>query len=129
MAAAAASTLSILVGDVLLLWLIARVGVYFTERVEELESDPMLIRRVATGIRERGVCRAGDRDVVWSWDCVRCESCSDTAVGPLADRPWREVWWDVEGNGASPSVSSTVGIPKPGDDTSWPVSTSPNSCL
>ena len=51
-------------GEVLLLWLIARVGVYFTERVEELESDPMLRRRVAMGILERGVWRGGDCEFV-----------------------------------------------------------------
>lgn len=60
---AEASTLSIRVGEALLLWLITRVGVYFTDRVEELESEPMLRRRVAMGILERGVCRVGDRDV------------------------------------------------------------------
>lgn len=31
-----------------------RVGVYLTERVEELESEVMLERRVATGILECG---------------------------------------------------------------------------
>lgn len=56
-ATAAARTLSILVGEARLLWFIARVGVYLTDRVDELESEPALKRRVATGILERGVCR------------------------------------------------------------------------
>lgn len=58
-------------GDARLLWLIARVGVYLTDRVEELESEPMLRRRVAIGILEHGVCRVGDRDGVCSWGGAR----------------------------------------------------------
>lgn len=42
------------VGEALLLRGVTRVGVYFTERVEELESDVMLRRRAATGILDWG---------------------------------------------------------------------------
>lgn len=57
-----------------------------------------------------------------------CASWSDIPVGPLAERPWREAWREAEGGGASPSMLSVVGIPKPGNESSWPASTSPNSC-
>lgn len=46
------------VGDVRLLWLDMRVGVYFTERLDELVSEVPLNRRVATGILEAGEGRA-----------------------------------------------------------------------
>jgi hypothetical protein len=132
--AAAARTLSILVGEARLLWFIARVGVYLTDRVDELESEPALKRRVATGILERGVCRWGDRAVVCSCACacvrgVGCASSAKADVAVLADRPWCELLNEAEGCAASACVLSKTGIPNPGDNTSCPVSTSPNSCL
>jgi hypothetical protein len=132
--AAAARTLSILVGEARLLWFIARVGVYLTDRVDELESEPALKRRVATGILERGVCRWGDRAVVCSCACacgrvVGCASSAMADVAVLADRPWCELLNEVEGCAVSPCGFSKTGIPKPGDNASCPVSTSPNSCL
>jgi hypothetical protein len=130
--AAAASTLSIRVGEARLLWFIARVGVYLTDRVEELESEPALKRRVATGILERGVCRWGDRAVFCSCACGRVAYCMSSAkaeVAAVAERPWCGLLNEAEGCAASPCGFSTTGIPKPGESTSCPVSTSPNSCL
>jgi hypothetical protein len=133
--AAAARTLSILVGEARLLWFIARVGVYLTDRVDELESEPALKRRVATGILERGVCRWGDRARVCSCACacvrgVGCASSAKADVAVLADRPWCELLLNgVEACAASACVLSKTGMPKPGDSTSCPVSTSPKSCL
>lgn len=129
--AAAASTLSIRVGEARLLWFMARVGVYLTERVDELESEPALKRRVATGILERGVCRWGDRAGVCSCACARAACCMSSAkaeVAALAERPWCGLVKAAAGGAASPCVLSRTGIPKPGESTSCPVSTSPNSC-
>lgn len=53
--------LCIRVGEFRLLWFLVRVGVYLTDRVEELDSDPMLRRRVGTGILDGGDrCREDD---------------------------------------------------------------------
>jgi hypothetical protein len=49
------------VGEVRLLWFEARVGVYRTDRLEELVSDVALKRRARTGIFEAGDGRTGTR--------------------------------------------------------------------
>lgn len=68
------------VGEDLLLWILARVGVYLTDRVEELESDPILRRRVAIGILDGGDrCRDDDREVS-SWRREGWLSCGCAGV-------------------------------------------------
>lgn len=69
------------VGDVLLLWFFVRVGVYLIERVEEPDSDPMLRRRVGSGILDGGDrCLEDDLEErsLREWDWPSC--CCDGAV-------------------------------------------------
>lgn len=120
------------------------MGVYFTERVEEFESDVALRRRVAIGILDAGDLRWGDRTVACSEGCTGGPSPVNVDVAALVDRSWKEELKEVVGKcGPSPersrevfllckdagvassaSVLSNAGIPNPGDMTS-PLTTSP----
>lgn len=130
-----------MVGDARLLRVEARVGVYRTEwLVEELVSDVALRRRVATGILEVGDGRRGDRIVTGSAGCARDPSRAnvDVAPPPALSRcgelkveagkrapPSPSASMMVSTPGASSSAPSSAGIPKPGDATSCPRTTSP----
>jgi hypothetical protein len=122
-----------------LLWFEARVGVYLTERLDELVvSEVALRRRVRTGIFEAGDGRTGIRV-----GCAREASPAKADVAPLPDLScWCELYAvagkcapppdasnSVSTPGTSSSVPSNVGMPKPGDVTSCPLTTSPkNGC-
>lgn len=76
------------VGDARLLWFEARVGVYLTDRLEELVSDVPLRRRARTGIFEAGEGRTGFRSVARWVGCARDPSPANVDVTPLPDRSW-----------------------------------------
>jgi hypothetical protein len=127
------------VGDARLLWFEARVGVYLTELLEELVSDVPLSRRVRTGILEAGEVRS----VACLAACELGPSPANVDVAALPARSWCGALNVVAGSCAaldgvssivstpapSSSVPSNVGIPKPGEATSCPLTTSPkNGC-
>lgn len=106
---------------------------YLTDRLDELVvSEVALRRRARTGILDAGDGRTGIRE---DWP-------ANADMAPLPER-W---WWEPCGAAderappagapksastprASSSVPSKVGMPKPGDVTSWPLTTSPkNGC-
>jgi hypothetical protein len=76
------------VGDARLLWFEARVGVYLTDRLEELVSDVPLRRRARTGIFEAGDGRTGIRSVARWVGCACDSSPANVDVTPLPDRSW-----------------------------------------
>lgn len=97
------------------------MGVYLTELLEELVSDVPLNRRARTGILDTGVCRAeGDwyssspPNVRSCWGVLKVVAGRRIASTPVA---------------SSCASSSNVGMPKPGEVTSCPPTTSPkNGC-